>query len=121
MQELHIWNQRQIRRFRARILAWYSRETGRLQPLPGAEDPRYVQACGVWSPDGKSLLFLSTDGGTCQICAVDAEGTAVKQVTQGENGVEGFSFSKDGKTLTYTSMTALSLAELYIKDEEGKT
>ena len=24
------------------ILAWYSRATGRLQPLPGADDPRYV-------------------------------------------------------------------------------
>jgi len=74
----------------------------------------------VWSPDGKSLFFLATDGGTCQIYAVDAEGSAVRPVTQGERGIEGFSFSKDGKTLAYTSMTALSLAELYIKDEEGE-
>ncbi len=28
------------------ILAWYSRETGRLHPLPGADDPRYVQTDG---------------------------------------------------------------------------
>ena len=39
------------------ILAWYSRETGVLRPLPGADDPRYVQTGGVWSPDGKYLVF----------------------------------------------------------------
>ena len=40
------------------ILAWYSRETGHLQPLPGADDDRFVQAGGVWSPDGKYIVFL---------------------------------------------------------------
>jgi len=39
------------------ILAWYSRSTGKLQPLPGADDPRYVQTNAAWSPDGKYLVF----------------------------------------------------------------
>ena len=39
------------------ILAWYSRSTGMLHPLPGADDPRNVQAGAVWSPDGKYLVF----------------------------------------------------------------
>ena len=39
------------------ILAWYSKETGKLQPLPGADDPDYVQTCAFWSPDGKYLIF----------------------------------------------------------------
>jgi len=43
------------------ILAWYSRETGQLQPLPGADDPRYVQACAMWSPDGKYLVFVRAE------------------------------------------------------------
>lgn len=43
------------------ILAWYSRETGRLQPLPGADDPHYVQTDGVWSPDGKHLVFARAE------------------------------------------------------------
>ncbi len=38
-------------------IAWYSRETDRLQPLPGADDPRFVQAGAVWSPDGQFLVF----------------------------------------------------------------
>jgi tetratricopeptide (TPR) repeat protein len=39
------------------ILAWYDRETGKLTPLPGADDPRYVQGSAFWSPDGKWLIF----------------------------------------------------------------
>jgi Flp pilus assembly protein TadD len=39
------------------ILAWYDRADGRVRPLPGADDPRFVQANAVWSPDGKHLVF----------------------------------------------------------------
>lgn len=39
------------------ILAWYSKESGKLKPLPGADDPAYVQAAAFWSPDGKYLVF----------------------------------------------------------------
>ena len=40
------------------ILAWYDREAKKLQPLPGADDPKLVQASAVWSPDGKYLVFV---------------------------------------------------------------
>jgi Tol biopolymer transport system component len=43
------------------ILAWYSRATGQRQPLPGADDPRYVQTDGVWSPDGKYMVFARAE------------------------------------------------------------
>jgi tetratricopeptide (TPR) repeat protein len=39
------------------ILSWYSRQTGVLQPLPGADDARFVQMGAVWSPDGQYLVF----------------------------------------------------------------
>jgi Flp pilus assembly protein TadD len=39
------------------ILAWYDRETGKMRPLPGADDPRYVHTSAFWSPDGKFLIF----------------------------------------------------------------
>jgi tetratricopeptide (TPR) repeat protein len=39
------------------ILAWYRRSTGQREPLPGANDPRFVQTDGVWSPDGKYIVF----------------------------------------------------------------
>ena len=43
------------------ILAWYSRATGRRQPLPGADDPRYVQTDGVWSPDEQYVVFARAE------------------------------------------------------------
>jgi Flp pilus assembly protein TadD len=39
------------------ILAWYDRVEQKLRPLPGANDPDFVQACAFWSPDGKYLIF----------------------------------------------------------------
>jgi len=39
------------------ILAWYSQETGKLTPLPGADDPHYVHTGAAWSPDGRFLVF----------------------------------------------------------------
>ncbi|MCH5374185.1 MAG: tetratricopeptide repeat protein [Planctomycetes bacterium] len=39
------------------ILAVYSRDDGTIHPLPGADDPQYVQSNGVWSPDGKWIVF----------------------------------------------------------------
>jgi Flp pilus assembly protein TadD len=46
------------------ILGWYDRETQDLQPLPGADDPRYVQTSGVWSPDGKYIVFARAEAKT---------------------------------------------------------
>jgi len=43
------------------ILAVYNRATGRREPLPGADDPRYVQTDGVWSPDGKFIVFARAE------------------------------------------------------------
>jgi Flp pilus assembly protein TadD len=43
------------------ILAWYSRASGHLMYLPGADDTRYVHANAVWSPDGKYLVFARAD------------------------------------------------------------
>jgi Flp pilus assembly protein TadD len=43
------------------VLAWYSKETGVLQPLPGADDPRYVHTNATWSPDGRFLVFARAE------------------------------------------------------------
>ncbi len=43
------------------ILAIYDKETGKIQALPGADDPRYVQANAVWSPDGQTIVFIRAE------------------------------------------------------------
>jgi tetratricopeptide (TPR) repeat protein len=39
------------------VLLWREVATGRTEPLPGADDPAFVQTDGVWSPDGKWIVF----------------------------------------------------------------
>jgi tetratricopeptide (TPR) repeat protein len=43
------------------VLEWYDRASGKRQPLPGADDPRFVQTDGVWSPDGKYVVFARAE------------------------------------------------------------
>ena len=43
------------------ILAVYNRATGLRQPLPGADDPKYIQTDGVWSRDGKWIVFARAE------------------------------------------------------------
>jgi len=43
------------------ILVWYNRATGTRNPLPGADDPRFVQTDGVWSRDGKWIVFARAE------------------------------------------------------------
>ncbi len=43
------------------VLAWYDRAASRLQHLPGADDPHFVHANAVWSPDGKQLVFARAE------------------------------------------------------------
>src|ERR1051325_1369114 len=39
------------------VLVVYDRETKTFSPLPGADDPKYVQSNAVWSHDGKEIVF----------------------------------------------------------------
>ena len=39
------------------ILVVYDRVTDEYKPLPGADDPAYVQSNPTWSPDGESIVF----------------------------------------------------------------
>lgn len=43
------------------ILVVYDRTAKRFFPLRGADDPRYVQSNPVWSPDGKTILFVRAE------------------------------------------------------------
>jgi len=43
------------------ILGIWSKETGKMFPLHGADDPDYVQSNGTWSPDGKYVYFIRSE------------------------------------------------------------
>jgi len=39
------------------VLAFYDKVEQKMRPLPGADDPQYVQTSAFWSPDGKYLIY----------------------------------------------------------------
>lgn len=46
------------------ILVVYDRETDTYAPLPGADDPAYVQSNPTWSPDGRHVVFARAEAYT---------------------------------------------------------
>src|SRR5580700_7878228 len=64
-----------------------------------------------WSPDGKTLAFMSDRGEAQQIYLMRADGGEGVALTKGKNGVRGFEWSPDGKRIAYIAPDAKSEAE----------
>jgi dipeptidyl aminopeptidase/acylaminoacyl peptidase len=56
----------------------------------------------VWSPDGKSIWFESTRGGTSQVWRIPADGGEAERVTDEPLDVHNLVVSPDGRLLAYT-------------------
>ena len=54
-----------------------------------------------WSPDGSSLAFLSNRGGATQLYVMSAHGTDAKPRTSRKSGVDGYCWSRDGRSIAY--------------------
>ncbi len=54
-----------------------------------------------WSADGKSIYFTSNRSGSAQLWQMNAEGGAVKQITDIEGGIEGYGVAPTGDKLFY--------------------
>jgi dipeptidyl aminopeptidase/acylaminoacyl peptidase len=56
-----------------------------------------------WSPDGKTIGFLSAESGSMQLWLMNNHGTGRKQLSEVEGGISGFAFSPDYKKVLYTA------------------
>lgn len=56
-------------------------------------------ASARWAPDGQSIYFLSSRGGSSQVWRMDREGMAAVQVTTLPVDVTAFRLTPDGRTL----------------------
>ena len=61
----------------------------------------------AWSPDGKTLAFLSTRDGNSQVYLLSMEGGEAKKLTTLSTGADLFRWSPDGKTVAFTSAVYL--------------
>jgi dipeptidyl aminopeptidase/acylaminoacyl peptidase len=67
-----------------------------LKIADAAERPR-------WSPDSKTIAFVSDRGGSSQIWIMDSDGQNPKQITNLSTEAAGVLFAPDGKNLVFTS------------------
>ena len=70
----------------------------------GKGKPRPIKSAAFfprWSPDGKSIAFISNRSGVNQLFLMPAEGGKETQLTQGTENVQNFRFSPDGKSIAY--------------------
>ena len=57
----------------------------------------------AWSPDGKTLAFLSSRDGNSQVYLLSLEGGEARKLSQLSTGADSFLWSPDGKTIAFTS------------------
>ena len=61
----------------------------------------------AWSPDGRTLAFLSSRDGNSQVYLLSMEGGEAKKLTTLSTGADLFQWSPDGKTIAFTSAVYL--------------
>jgi dipeptidyl aminopeptidase/acylaminoacyl peptidase len=57
----------------------------------------------VWSPDGKTLAFLSSRDGNSQVYLLPMDGGEAREATHLSTGADIVKYSPDGKTIAFTS------------------
>lgn len=64
-----------------------------------------------WSPDGRTLAFLSNRDGATQIYLLALDGGEASKLTDGKSDVESLAWSPDGKRLAFTATEAATEEE----------
>ena len=57
----------------------------------------------VWSPDGKTIAFLSSRSGESQVYLLSLAGGEAQRLTKSSTGADLVKWSPDGKTIAFTS------------------
>ena len=75
-----------------------------VMPVEGGEPTRITrtpksESGAQWIEDGKRIAFLSSQSGAPQVWLMDSDGENRVQLSNVENGVEGFRISPDGKKI----------------------
>ena len=94
---------------RARHIWLYDKASGGARQLTFSEKS---ETSPRWSPDGKTLAFLSDrEGDEEQIYLLPMPGGEGMQFTKGKAGVESFAWSPDGKSIAYLAPDPKTEAE----------
>jgi Tol biopolymer transport system component len=92
---------------------------GRLLGLiQGKRDPFDVQA-PAWSPDGRTIVFVSWRDGNGEVYAMDADGSAPRNLTQNPAKDVRPAWSPDGRRIAFVSRRDGN-SEIYVMKADGR-
>lgn len=84
-------------------------------PVDGSESARPFATASEsdntprWSPDGRSLAFLSPrDGGQQQVWLMRMDGGDARQITNSKTGVNSYKWSRDGQMIAFVAPDGLT-------------
>jgi dipeptidyl aminopeptidase/acylaminoacyl peptidase len=69
----------------------------------------------LWSPDGRSLAYLSDQAGRTQISLMSADGSNARVLTNHAASIRAFQWSRDGKSIAF-----LAAAEAPARDQDPR-
>ncbi len=92
-----------------------------LVPTAGGEPRRLTSAPGAdntprWSPDSRTIAFISTRSGSPQVWMISLDGGEPRQATSVSGGASGVVWSPDGKSIAFASSVYPGAAD----DESNK-
>jgi dipeptidyl aminopeptidase/acylaminoacyl peptidase len=64
---------------------------------------KFSEYQAMWTPDGKKIVFMCSESGSMQIWEMSPDGKDRRQVTDIENGINGFKYAPDMKKIFYTA------------------
>lgn len=101
--------------------ALVTQQGGRVPLLPD----QVASASGVyeftWSPDGKSIAYVSNQGGHAEIWIVSSTGGAPKRITSSTTTKKQPRWSKDGKWIAYAAIRPNGSGDIQIVSIDGET
>jgi dipeptidyl aminopeptidase/acylaminoacyl peptidase len=71
------------------------------QNLQRITKTKFSEYQAMWTPDGKKIVFMSTETGSMQIWEMNPDGSGRKQVTDIPDGIGGFKYSPDMSKILY--------------------